>query len=62
LNWVRTYVLFEGVFPDKSVDDTFCSAYPFSDQKAIFATLKFMMFFNMLMNLFNKKGSRLLRK
>jgi hypothetical protein len=55
-------VLFEGNFPDKSVDTTFCRAYPLSEQKAIFATLKLMLFFNMLMNVFNKKGSRLLRK
>jgi len=61
LNWVRTYVLFEGNFPDKSVDETFCRVYPLSEQKAIFATLKLMLFFNMLFNVFDKKGSRLLR-
>jgi hypothetical protein len=61
LNWVRTYVLHEGDFPDKSVDETFCRTYPPGEQKAIFATLKLMQFFNMLMNVFNKKGSPLLR-
>jgi hypothetical protein len=49
------------MFPDKSVDEDFATAYPPGERKAIFATLKLMMFFNMLMNVFNKKGSRLLR-
>ncbi len=61
MNWVRTYVLYEGDFPDKSVDETFSRTYPPGEQKAIFATLKLMQFFNMLMNVFNKKGSRLLK-
>jgi hypothetical protein len=43
------------------VDETFSRTYPPGEQKAIFATLKLMQFFNMLMNVFNKKGSRLLR-
>lgn len=62
MNWARTYVLFEGDFPDKSVDEAFCRAYQPGEQKAVFATIKLMLFANMLMNLFSKKGSRLLRK
>jgi hypothetical protein len=61
LHWARTYVLFEGDFPDKNVDEAFSRTYPPGEQKAIFATLKLMLFANMLMNLFSKKGSRLLR-
>lgn len=61
MNWARTYILFEGDFPDKSVDETFCRAYGPGEQKAIFATLKLMLFFNMLLNVFDKKGSRLLK-
>ncbi len=61
LSWVRTYVLFEGDFPDSDLDETFRSAYPPGEQKAVFATLKLMLFFNMLMNVFDRKGSRLLR-
>jgi hypothetical protein len=49
------------MFPDKNVDEDFGRTYPPSERKAIFATLKLMMFFNMLVNVFNKKGSRLLR-
>lgn len=62
LNWVRSYILFEGDFPDTSVDEAFCKAYPMREQKSIFATLKLMLFFNMLMNVFNSKGSRLLKE
>jgi hypothetical protein len=54
-------VLFEGDFPDKAVDEQFRSAYPLSEQKAIFATLKCMLFFNMLFNIFSRKGSFLIR-
>jgi hypothetical protein len=61
LIWVRTYILFEGDFPDKSVDEAFCSIYSISEQEGIFATLKFMLFLNMLLNIFSKKGSSLLR-
>jgi hypothetical protein len=61
LNWARTYVLFEGAFPDASVDEAFRRAYQPGEQKAVFATLKLMLFFNMLMNVFSTKGSRLLR-
>ncbi|HPI93484.1 MAG TPA: hypothetical protein PLT09_10070 [Deltaproteobacteria bacterium] len=61
LNWVRTYILYEGDFPDSSVDEKFRSAYPLGDQKAIYATLKLMLFFNMMCNMFNRKGSYLLK-
>lgn len=61
MNWVRTYILFEGDFPDKGVNEDFCRAYPMSERKAVFATLKLMLFFNMLMNVFNTKGSYLLK-
>lgn len=59
--WARNYVLFEGNIPDKSVEDRFYQSYPIHEQKAIFATLKLMHFFNMLTNVFDKKGSRLLK-
>lgn len=59
--WARQYVLFEGDFPDKSVEDNFYKNYSINEQKAIFATLKHMQFFNMLTNVFDKKGSRLLK-
>ncbi len=61
LNWVRTWLLFEGTFPDRSVDDRFRTAYGPREQRDIFATVKLMMFFNMIMNLFDKRGSRLLK-
>lgn len=61
LNWVRTYILFEGDFPDSSVDENFRRTYPPGDQKAIFATLKLMLFFNMVFNMFSRKGSYLLK-
>ena len=61
LIWVRNYLLFEGNLPDKSVEDNFYKTYSLNEQKAIFATLKLMLFFNMLANLFDKKGSRLLK-
>ena len=60
MNWVRTYVLFEGDFPDKGVDEAFRNAYDLRERKAIFAAVKLMLFFNMLMNVFDRKGSRLL--
>jgi len=43
------------------VHENFCRAYAPREQKAILATLKLMMFFNMLMNVFGNRGSRLLR-
>jgi len=61
LNWVRTWLLFEGAFPDRSVDDRFRAAYQPHEQKDLIAILKLMLFFNMTMNLFDKKGSRLLK-
>jgi hypothetical protein len=61
LIWARHYVLFEGDFPDKSVEDNFYRTYSVNEQKAVFATLKLMHFFNMLTNVFDKKGSRLLK-
>jgi hypothetical protein len=54
-------MLFEGSLPDKSVEDNFYKTYSLSEQKAIFATMKLMLFFNMLTNVFDKKGSRLLK-
>jgi hypothetical protein len=62
LVWARTYILFEGTFPDKSIADTFQRTYPPRERKAIFATLKLMLFFNMLMNVFDRRGSRLLKR
>ncbi len=59
--WARNYVLFEGNFPDKSVERKFYTTYSMDEQKGIFATLKLMHFFNMLTNVFDKKGSRLLK-
>jgi hypothetical protein len=61
LSWGRSYVLFEGGFPDENVDAAFRRAYAPAQQKAIFATLKLMLFFNMLMNVFDHRGSRLLK-
>jgi hypothetical protein len=61
LIWVRHYMLYEGNFPDKNVEDNFYKTYSQREQKAIFATLKHMLFFNMLTNVFDKKGSRLLK-
>jgi hypothetical protein len=61
LSWARTYVLFEGSFPDESVDEAFRRAYSTAERKAIFATLKLMLFFNMLMNVLDRRGSRLLK-
>jgi len=52
----------EGSFPDKRIEDDFFRLYSIREQKAVFATLKLMQYFNMLTNVFNKKGSRLLRK
>lgn len=61
LQWARTYLLFEGTFPDKCIDDIFRTAYQPREQKDIFAIMKLMLFFNMIMNLFDRKGSRLLK-
>jgi len=62
MNWVRAYFLYEGEFPDRAVDMAFRTACSIEEQKAVFATTKFMLFFNMLMNVFDRKGSRLTRE
>lgn len=62
MNWVRAYVLYEGEFPDRAVDMAFRTTCPVREQKAVFATLKLMLFFNMLLNVFDRKGSRLTRE
>ena len=62
MNWVRSYVLYEGEFPDGTVDAAFRAVCTPKEQKAVFATLKCMLFFNMLFNVFDRKGSRLLKK
>jgi len=56
LQWARTIVLFEGAFPDPRVDAEFRSSYAFGERKAIFATVKLMLFFNMLANSMNSQG------
>jgi len=56
LQWARTYVLFEGAFPDPRVDENFRRVYAFGEQEAIYATVKLMLFFNMLANSINSQG------
>jgi hypothetical protein len=62
MRWVRDYVLYEGEFPDGTVAAAFRTAYSVEEQKAVFATLKLILFFNMLFNVFDRKGSRLIRE
>jgi hypothetical protein len=44
------------------VNEAFRRAYGPAERKAVFAMLKLMLFFNMTMNVFDQKGSRLLKR
>jgi hypothetical protein len=56
LQWVRTYLVFEGAFPDENLTAAFARQYSPAERTDIFAVFKLMLFFNMLMNtLFGKR-------
>ena len=55
LQWLRTYLLFEGVFPAKKLPVEFKQLYSSREQTAIFGTFKIMFFFNMLSTTFLKE-------
>lgn len=50
LQWVRSYLVFEGAFPDKSLVEGFERLYQPRERALIFAVFKLMLFFNMLTN------------
>lgn len=50
LQWVRTYLVFEGAFPDEKLAAEFERRYSPAERVDIFAVFKLMLFFNMLAN------------
>ncbi|MDY6830258.1 MAG: hypothetical protein SWC96_00185 [Thermodesulfobacteriota bacterium] len=54
LQWVKTYLLYEGMIPDPALVAEFESLYPSSERVDIFAVFKLMLFFNMLANTVRK--------
>ncbi|MEW6080131.1 MAG: hypothetical protein AB1724_20160 [Thermodesulfobacteriota bacterium] len=50
LQWVRTYLVFAGNFPDPDLSAEFDRLYSPEERVSIFAVFKLMLFFNMLMN------------
>jgi hypothetical protein len=50
LQWVRTYLAYEGDFPDPALPAEFERLYSPLERVSIFAVFKLMLFFNMLMN------------
>lgn len=54
LQWVKTYLLYEGAVPDFALAAEFESLFSDRDRVEIFAVFKLMLFFNMLMNTVRK--------
>ena len=54
LQWVKTYLLYEGAMPDPALDAEFESLFSDRNRAEIFAVFKLMLFFNMLANTVRK--------
>lgn len=54
LQWVKTYLLFEGAVPDPALAGEFENLYLPTERVEIFAVFKLMLLFNMLMNTVRK--------
>ena len=54
LQWVKTYLLYEGAVPDSALAAEFEKLFTSRDRVEIFAVFKLMLFFNMLANTVKK--------
>ncbi|MCP4552644.1 MAG: hypothetical protein GY834_11505 [Bacteroidetes bacterium] len=55
LQWLRTFLIFEGKFPDSQLNIEFEQLYSPREQVYIFSIFKTMFFFNVLATTFLKK-------
>jgi len=54
LQWVKTYLLYEGAMPDPVLNTDFEGLYASTERVDIFAVFKLMLFFNMLASTIRK--------